>query len=70
MMDKDITVFNQLVDGKIEAVTSRGNVILIKLDNKTGLILGPEYGGEILYRNDKKNFPSFIYELILAMAQC
>ncbi len=58
-MDKDLTVFNQLVDGKIEAVTSRGNVIRIKLNNKTSLILGLEYGGKILYHNDTKNGPKF-----------
>ncbi len=59
MMDKDLTSFNQLVDGKIEAVTSRGNVIRVKLDNKTNLILGPEYGGEIFYHTDTKTVPKF-----------
>ncbi len=59
MMDKDLTVFNQLVDGKIEAVTSRGNVICAKFDNGTTLILGPEYGGEISYHKDTQTVPKF-----------
>ena len=59
MMDKDLTVFNQLVNGKIEKVTSRGNVIVVKLDNGTNLILGPEYGGEIFYQPSTKNVPTF-----------
>src|SRR4030042_4657581 len=59
MMDKDLTGFNMLVSGKIEAVNSRGNVIRLKLDNKTNLILGPEYGGEIFYHKSTKNVPNF-----------
>jgi len=59
MMDKDLTSFNQLVDGKIEAVISRGNVIRVKFDNGTNLILGPEYGGEIFYHTDAANVPKF-----------
>jgi formamidopyrimidine-DNA glycosylase len=59
MMDKDLTSFNQLVDGKIEAVTSRGNVIRVKLDNGANLILGPEYGGEIFYHKDTEAVPKF-----------
>jgi formamidopyrimidine-DNA glycosylase len=59
MMDKDLTSFNQLVDGKIETVASRGNVIHVKLDNGTNLILGPEYGGEIFYHTDAANVPRF-----------
>jgi formamidopyrimidine-DNA glycosylase len=59
MMDKDLTVFNMLVNGKIEKVTSRGNVIHVKLDNGTNLILGPEYGGEIFYQQTPKTVPKF-----------
>lgn len=59
MMDKDLTSFNQLVNGKIETVASRGNVIRIKFDNGTNLILGPEYGGEIFYHMDAANVPKF-----------
>jgi formamidopyrimidine-DNA glycosylase len=59
MMDKDLTSFNQLVDGKIVTVTSRGNVIRVKFDNGANLILGPEYGGEIFYHTDATNVPKF-----------
>ena len=59
MMDKDLTSFNQLVNGKIETVASRGNVIRIKFDNGANLILGPEYGGEIFYHTDATNVPKF-----------
>jgi len=59
MMDKDLTSFNQLVDGKIESVISRGNVIRAKFDNGANLILGPEYGGEIFYHTDATNVPKF-----------
>jgi formamidopyrimidine-DNA glycosylase len=59
MMDKDLTSFNQLVDGKIETVASRGNVIRVKFDNGANLILGPEYGGEIFYHTDATNVPKF-----------
>jgi formamidopyrimidine-DNA glycosylase len=59
MMDKDLKSFNQLVDGKIETVASRGNVIRVKFDNGANLILGPEYGGEIFYHMDAANVPKF-----------
>jgi formamidopyrimidine-DNA glycosylase len=59
MMDKDLTSLNQIVDGKIESVASRGNVIRVKFDNGTNLILGPEYGGKIFYHKDAANVPKF-----------
>ena len=57
MVNKDLASFNQLVDGKIESVISRGNVIHVKLDNGMNLVLGPEYGGEIFFHKDEKNIP-------------
>ena len=63
MMDKDLTSFNQLVDGKIESVISRGNVIRVKFDKGANLILGPEYGGKIFYHTDEKNVPKFHLKL-------
>lgn len=56
-INKDETVFRGLVNSKIESVRSRGNVIHVKLDSAVNLILGPEYGGKILYLADKKNMP-------------
>jgi len=58
MLDKDLETFDHLVDGKIEFVVSRGNVIRVKLDNGMNLILGPEYGGEIFYHESEKAVPS------------
>jgi formamidopyrimidine-DNA glycosylase len=54
MLNKDVKDFDQLVNRKVESVTSRGNVICVKLDNEINLILDPEYGGEILYYKDEK----------------
>lgn len=48
-VNKDITAFDRLSNGKVESVSSRGNVIRLKLDNKMNLILAPEYGGRVLY---------------------
>jgi formamidopyrimidine-DNA glycosylase len=53
MLNKDIRDFDQLVDGEIECVVSRGNVIQVKLNNETNLILDPEYGGEIFYHRSR-----------------
>jgi formamidopyrimidine-DNA glycosylase len=58
MMDKDTKSFDKLIDGKIESVISRGNVIRVKLNNGMNLILGPEYGGEIFYHESRKMVPS------------
>ena len=48
-VNKDITAFDRLSNGKVQAVSSRGNVIRLKLDNGMNLILAPEYGGRVLY---------------------
>ena len=58
MLNKDTKSFDQLVDGKIEFVISRGNGIRVKLDNGMNLILAPEYGGMIFYHTTKKTVPS------------
>ena len=59
MMEKDLTVFNQLINAKIENIVSRGNVLRIKFDKGTNLILGPEYGGEIFYHTSAVDVPKF-----------
>jgi formamidopyrimidine-DNA glycosylase len=48
-VNKDITAFDRLSNGKVQAVSSRGNVIRLKLDNGMNLILAPEYGGRVLH---------------------
>ena len=57
MLNKEVRVFDQLVDGRIESVVSRGNVIRVKLNNGMNLILGPEYGGKIRYHASGKSVP-------------
>ncbi len=57
MMDKDIKSFDQLVDGKIESVMSRGNAIRVKLSNGMNLVLAPEYGGKVFYHTSEKTVP-------------
>lgn len=41
----------------VESVTSRGNSILVKLDEGMNMILNPEYGGEIFYHSGKCTVP-------------
>ncbi len=57
MLDKDTKSFDQLVNGKIVSVISRGNVILVKLNNGMNLILAPEYGGRIFCHTSEKTVP-------------
>jgi formamidopyrimidine-DNA glycosylase len=55
MLNKNIQDFDKLVDKKIECVVSRGNVIHVKLNNETNLVLDPEYGGKIFYYKDRNS---------------
>jgi formamidopyrimidine-DNA glycosylase len=57
LLDKDTKSFNQLINGKITSVSSRGNTILVKLDNGSYLILAPEYGGQIFYHAKEDDTP-------------
>ncbi len=58
MLNKDTKDFDQLIKGEVEFVTSRGNVIRVKLNNGINLILGPEYGCRIFYHISVKSLPS------------
>ncbi|MCW8802524.1 MAG: hypothetical protein OQK81_04125 [Candidatus Bathyarchaeota archaeon] len=64
MLEPDLTVFDQLVGTKIEKIISRGNVIVIKFDNKLDLIIGLEYGGELFYFQNAKDASSFHVKLV------
>jgi formamidopyrimidine-DNA glycosylase len=57
-MNKDIKSFDQLVNGNIESVESRGSVMRVKLDNGMNLLLAPEYGGRVTYHKSKDTVPS------------
>jgi len=50
-INKDVRAFDQLVDRVVESVQSRGNVIVVKLNQDLNLILAPEYGGRIRYNS-------------------
>jgi formamidopyrimidine-DNA glycosylase len=50
-INKDCKSFDQLLDREVKSITSRGNSILLKLDQLTNMILNPEYGGEIFYHS-------------------
>jgi formamidopyrimidine-DNA glycosylase len=58
MLNRDTRSFDQLVDGRIEFVTSRGNGIRVKLDNGMNLILAPEYGGRVFYHKSEEAVPT------------
>jgi formamidopyrimidine-DNA glycosylase len=56
-INRDTEDFDQLVNRKVESVSSRGNSILVKLDGKMNIILAPEYGGEIFYHSCETAVP-------------
>ncbi|MCW3979340.1 MAG: hypothetical protein NWF12_06280, partial [Candidatus Bathyarchaeota archaeon] len=56
-MNKDIDDYQRLVDGRVESVASRGNSILVRLDNGMNLFIAPEYGGRILYHESGDTVP-------------
>ena len=56
-LNKDIKSFDQLVNGEVQSVISRGNTIRVKLNNGVNLILAPEYGGEIFYHISEVAIP-------------
>jgi formamidopyrimidine-DNA glycosylase len=60
-VNKDTRPFDKLVGGKIEAVTSRGNVIRVKIDSGVNVILAPEYGGRILYHTNEEAVPDKLH---------
>lgn len=63
MLEPDLTVFDQLVDAKINQIVFRGNVIVLKFDNKMDLILGLEYGGEFFYHKNSDQASRFHVKL-------
>jgi formamidopyrimidine-DNA glycosylase len=56
-INRDVKVFDQLVNRKVESVTSRGNVIRMELDEGMNVILFPEYGGEVFYHSSETTVP-------------
>lgn len=56
-INRDIKSFDQLVNGEVESIISRGNTVRLKLNNGVNLILCPEYGGEVFYHTSEKTIP-------------
>lgn len=46
-INKDLSKYDNLLNGVINSVKFRGNSVLVKLDNGWNLLIGPEYGGRI-----------------------
>ena len=60
-INKDIDDYKTLEGGRVESVVSRGNVVLMKFDNGMNLLLGPEYGGRVLYHAVGEDIPEKIH---------
>ena len=56
-LNKDMKSFDQLVDGEVESIISRGNAIRVRLNNGVNLLLNPEYGGEIFFHTSETMIP-------------
>lgn len=59
-LNKNIKDFDLLLDCKIKSIISRGNLIWMALDD-INLLIGPEYGGRVLYHKDNKKLPEKIH---------
>jgi formamidopyrimidine-DNA glycosylase len=62
-MNKDENDYDMLLGGEITVISQRGNTVLVKLNNGSNLVLGPEYGGIIRYHPEGKMFKK--YHLLL-----
>jgi formamidopyrimidine-DNA glycosylase len=56
-MNKDLREYDRIVGGRVESAVSRGNTVLVKLDNGMNMIIAPEYGGRVLYHADAEKAP-------------
>jgi formamidopyrimidine-DNA glycosylase len=56
-INRDTKAFDQLVNRRVESVTSRGNAIRVELDEGMNIILFPEYGGEVFYHSSETTVP-------------
>lgn len=62
-VNRDTSAFDRLVGGKISAIVSRGNVIVVKLSNDWDLVLAPEYGGIVQFHANQTALPKFHLKL-------
>jgi len=61
LVNKDISDFERLVGGKIDAVASRGCTILMKLNNDMSLTIEPGQGGALLYHPSEATLPERVH---------
>ena len=66
-LNKNIKDFDLLLDCKIKSIISRGNLIWMALDDMN-LLIGPEYGGRVLYHKDNKKLPEKIHLRIFVLS--
>ncbi len=64
-LNKNIKEFDLLLNSKIKSITSRGNLIRLVLDNDSNLLIGPEYGGKVLYHKNDIKLPEKIHLKII-----
>ncbi len=60
-LNENIKDFDLLLGSNIKSVIARGNLIRMILTNDTNLLIGPEYGGKVLYHKDIKKLPEKIH---------
>ncbi|MHA2051769.1 MAG: DNA-formamidopyrimidine glycosylase family protein, partial [Promethearchaeota archaeon] len=60
-LNKNIKEFDLLLGSNIKSVVARGNLIRMILDKDINLLIGPEYGGKVLFHKDDKKLPKKIH---------
>ena len=58
-VNKNLFEFNGLIQKTIISVSSRGNTIRVKLSQNMNLLIGPEYGGKVLYHEKNNKVPKY-----------
>jgi len=58
-INKDLLEFDDLIGKTVEAATSRGNVIRVRLTEAMNLLLAPEYGGVVSLLPEGGNVPKY-----------
>ena len=61
-MNKNLNDYKALIGRKIESITYRGNVNVVKFDKGMNLVICPEYGGIVRY-TEKEETPNYHFRL-------
>lgn len=62
-VNRNLVEFNDLIQKTIVSVSSRGNTIRVKLSQNMNLLIGPEYGGKVLYHKKNDKIPKYHLKL-------